>query len=148
MNKLQIFLISNEGINTQDEKGNTLLHHAARLGSDGGIAMLVDANSFIRNNADKTPFEIAYDNDNAYIAKMIDSIRDRWQEKNDGKNGEYEEDNEEREIPFYLSGTKDSILRGFEEQNIAFESLLDTESGDGQIVLQSVLNAWNTDYIC
>ena len=101
VNKLQIFLVDSEGIDTQDEDGNTLLHHAARLNSEGGVAMLIDANPFIRNNEGKTPFNIAYENDNAYIAKMIDSVRDRWQEKH----GKYEE-KEEMEVPFFLTDTK------------------------------------------
>ena len=142
VNKLQIFLVDSEGIDTQDEDGNTLLHHAARLNSEGGVAMLIDANPFIRNNEGKTPFNIAYENDNAYIAKMIDSVRDRWQEKH----GKYEE-KEEMEVPFFLTDTKDSILKQFQEQNISDESLLDTESGNGQVVLYSVLNAWKFDFI-
>lgn len=142
VNELQIFLIDSEGIDTQDEDGNTLLHHAVRLNSEGGVAMLINANPFIRNNEGKTPFNIAYENDNAYIAKMIDIVRDRWQEKH----GKYEEE-EEREVPFFLTDTKDSILKQFQEQNISDESLLDTESGNGQIVLHSVLDAWKFDFI-
>lgn len=140
ISKLQTFLVDSENIDMQDEDGNTLLHHAARLNSEGGVAMLINANPFIHNNEGKTPFNIAYENDNAYIAKMIDSVRDRWQEKH----GKYEEE-KEREIPFFLTDTKDSILKQFQEKNMSDESLLDTESGNGQVVLISVLKAWRLD---
>lgn len=133
--ELQIFLAvdDEEFINMQDEEGNTLLHHAARLGSDGGVAMLINCNPFIRNNDGETAFSIAHDNDNAYIATMIDRIKERWQEEH----GEYEEDESEMDIPFYLTDSKESILEQFEE-NIDDESLLDTCYGDGMVILQSV----------
>lgn len=78
INKLQIFLLTDdeEFINIRDEDGNTLLHHAAMLSSDGAVAMLIECNPFIRNNEGKTAFNIAYENDDVYIAKMLDSTRD------------------------------------------------------------------------
>lgn len=139
---LEIFLAidDEEFINMQDEEGNTLLHHAARLGSEGGVAMLINCNPFIRNNDGQTAFNIACDN--AYIAAMIDRIKERWQEEH----GEYEEDESEMDISFYLTDSKESILEQFEE-NINDESLLDTCYGDGMTILQSVLNAWNLSFI-
>ncbi|EAI4692012.1 hypothetical protein A0M43_00055 [Campylobacter jejuni] len=142
---LEILLVDEELSNMQDENGNTLLHHAARLGSAGGVAMLIDCNPFIRNNDGKTAFNIAYDNDDIYIAKMIDNVKDSWQRKH----GRYEEklDESEMDIPFYLTDDKESILKQFKEENIITESLLDTSYGDGMVILQSVLNAWNLSFI-
>lgn len=144
--ELEIFLIieDEDFINMQDEDGNTLLHHAARLSSEGGVAMLFNCNPFIRNNDGKTAFNIAYENDDVYIAKMLDSIRDSWQ----SKYGKYEEDIDESkmDIPFYLTDSKESILEQFEEQ-ISDESLLDTCDGDGAIILRSVLNAWKLSFV-
>lgn len=146
-NTLQM-LFDEELANMQDEDGNTLLHHAARLDKYDAAAMIGSFfNPFIRNNEGKTPFNVAYEYDNIDTAKIIDIIRDSWQAKHGKYEEEYDDDNDKREIPFYLTGTKDSILQGFEENNISDESLLDTTYSNGSIVLKSVLEAWKLDFI-
>ena len=55
--------------------------------------------------------------------------------------------NDNEEIPFYLKASKKEILRAFQQQDIRDESLLNAFSGDGKVVLFSVLNAWKFDFI-
>ncbi|TLD84973.1 ankyrin repeat domain-containing protein [Helicobacter trogontum] len=147
--ELEIFLAidDQEFVNMQDKDGNTLLHHAARLGSEGGVAMLIDCNPFIRNNDGKTAFNIAYENDNECIARMLEMTKNSWESKyGDSDEDDCEDEDEEMDIPFYLTGSKESILKQLEEQ-INDESLLDISYGDGSIILQSVLHAWNLSFI-